>query len=113
MSENICVTVKKAYGPPCFLDGDDRPNCEYTVTECGMSLIGIPKNAETERFFKAASITGSVDILSDDDIKRQVTEEVHGFFKPSESSEEKNAIIEGAARFKKDATEFLNKLRQK
>lgn len=76
MSKNICVTVKETYGPPCFIDESGEPNCEYEYTECGMSLIGIPRNAKTERLFQAASITGSVDVLSDKDIERQVTTEV-------------------------------------
>ena len=55
MSQNTCITKTFTYGPPCFLDENDEPKCKYEITECGMSLAGIPRNAETEKLFQVAS----------------------------------------------------------
>ncbi len=110
MSKDICVTIKETYGPPCFIDESGEPNCEYEVTECGMDLTGVPKNATTERLFQAASRTGSDHVLSDDDIESQVTAELRGFIEPREQH---RVIKESIDRFKKDAKELLEKLGQK
>ena len=50
--DNICITKTHTYGPPCFLDEDNEPNCSYDITECGMSLADIPRNEETEELFQ-------------------------------------------------------------
>ncbi|MBI2092250.1 MAG: hypothetical protein HYY43_06855 [Deltaproteobacteria bacterium] len=110
MSQDVCITKTKTYGPPCFIDGNGQPNCEYKVTECGMSLVGIPRNAETERFFQAASRTGHSEILSDGDISSQVNAELKGFLKPSE---EKRILEKSIKQFRQDAEALLEKFRRK
>lgn len=100
MSQDICITKTKTYGPPCFIDGNGQPNCEYKVTECGISLENIVRNEETERLFQAAARTGHRDILSDEDIHSQVSAELRGFVEPSEV---KRILEVSVRRFKQDA----------
>lgn len=109
MSEDQCITKTKSYGPPCFVDGDGRPICEYQVTECGMSLVDIPRNKETERLFQAAAKTGHAEILSQEDIVVHVKAEVGASLLLPAMQAQLDKIV---ARFKSDAEAFLKKLRR-
>jgi len=112
MSQDICITKTKTYGSPCFLDENNQPLCEYEVEECGLSLVNIPKNAETEKLFAAASRTGHAEILSQADIAGYVSE-VRGFFEPSEQGIAfQNMLKSMAASFAEEASTIVAKYRK-
>lgn len=104
-----CITKTKSYGPPCFLDGDDQPACEYKVTECGVNLKGIPRNAETERLFQAASLTGHAEVLSDEDISNYVG---HKAYQGEEILDCFSRVRGNIQRFRDDAEALLTKFRK-
>lgn len=108
MSQDTCITKTKTYGPPCFLDENNKPMCEYEVTECGLSLAGVPRNAETEKLFAAASRTGHAEILSQDDVARYVAE-LRGFFEPGQ---QRDALKSMAASFAEEASAIVAKYRK-
>lgn len=87
MSQDTCVTRNKLVGYD-YTDEVQKMGC-LEVTECGISLAGVPRNEETERFFAAAEKTGLPEILSMDDAK----------------------AIGSTSRFLDDARAYLEKLR--
>lgn len=110
MSQDTCITKTKTYGPPCFIDSNGQPNCTYEVTECGMSLEGIIRNKETERFFQAASIFGHQEILSHEDVVQHCKSKLGAsLLLPGGRA----ALARCVNRFKKDAETCLEGLRRK
>ena len=108
--DNICITKTHTYGPPCFLDEDNEPNCSYDITECGMSLADIPRNEETEELFQVASKSGHKEILSQEDIESYVAPELR-YLEPSDPR--RNQLIAKIQLFEADAESLLEKLRSK
>lgn len=53
----------------CFIggDNDELRACSIPVTECGISLKGLPRNNETTDLFRVASEEGLPEILSVED----------------------------------------------
>lgn len=110
MSQDICITKIKTYGPPCFIDENNEPNCSYKVTECGINLRGIPRNTEAEKFFQAASTFGHKEILSYEDVGQHCISELGASLL---LLGEKAALTRCIDRFIQDAETYLEKLRSK
>lgn len=78
MSQDTCIPYTINYKPPCFIDeqsnliGHCRP---VDLTECGIDLRSITRNAKTERLFAVANRRGVPDILSYEDVFKMVLSE--------------------------------------